>query len=373
VTPHRVPEQSSSHAGLLDESPKLHSPTPFDAILVPTCRKPSKLSHAISLARRTDIPLIIVCSKSARRDEVIDMASRADIEAVAVDLATANPLGITFRTSTDSELVAASPGWARDLSTKRNLGLLLARMLGWQRLMFLDDDIYRVTTDKVAGLAAALDDHNISALIPKQFPDNSVVCHAHRLGGGKQDVFASASGIGVRCDRDYVAFFPNIYNEDWFFFAEEAAHHRIAKVGESRQLKYDPYEDPLRAAQEEFGDLLAEGLYARLDINMDIRGVSASYWRSFIERRRAFHARAAAALNNCADPALAAKAGASIRAAQQQLGLITPALCQRFIERWQWDLTQWRRRLATLPPAQSVPGALEQLELKPAICHPSSR
>lgn len=301
------------------------------------------------------------------------MASRADIEAVAVDLPNANPLGITFATSTDSQLVAASPGWTRDLSTKRNLGLLLARILGWQRLMFLDDDIYQVTTDKVAELAAALDDHNISALIPKQFPDNSVVCHAHRLGGGKQDVFASASGIGVRSDRDHLAFFPNIYNEDWFFFAEEAAHHRIAKVGESRQLKYDPYEDPLRAAQEEFGDLLAEGLYARLDISLDIRGVTASYWRTFIERRKAFHARAAAALSSYNNPARVAKASASVHAAQEQLSRITPALCQRFIDRWQSDLSQWRRHLATLSPAQSVPGAFEQLELKPAMCHPSNR
>ena len=99
----------------------------------------------------------------------------------------------------------------------------------------------------MAALAAALEDHSVSALIPKQYPDNSVVCHAHRLGGGHQDVFASASGIGVRCDRDELAFFPNVYNEDWFFFADEAASHRIAKVGESRQRKYDPYDDPRRA------------------------------------------------------------------------------------------------------------------------------
>ena len=92
--------------------------------------------------------------------------------------------------------------------------------------MFLDDDIYGITKEDVDALATALDDHRVSALIPEEFPDNSVVCHAHRLGGGLQEVFASASGIGVRCDRRHPSFFPNIYNEDWFFFSEEAASQR---------------------------------------------------------------------------------------------------------------------------------------------------
>jgi len=35
----------------------------------------------------------------------------------------------------------------------------------------------------VDALAAALSDHNVSVLIPDEFPDNSVVCHARRLGG----------------------------------------------------------------------------------------------------------------------------------------------------------------------------------------------
>ena len=59
-------------------------------------------------------------------------------------------------------------------------------MLGWRRLMFLDDDIYDVSKDDVDALVAALDNHNVSVLIPDEYPDNSVACHAHRLGGGRQ-------------------------------------------------------------------------------------------------------------------------------------------------------------------------------------------
>ena len=56
-------------------------------------------------------------------------------------------------------------------------------MLGWRRLMFLDDDIYGISKEDVEALAAALNNHNVSALIPEYYPDNSVACHAFRLAG----------------------------------------------------------------------------------------------------------------------------------------------------------------------------------------------
>jgi hypothetical protein len=303
------------------------------------------------------------------QDEVIALATQANVEAVAFDLPPGNPLGIDFATSEDEELFAANLGWTWDLSMKRNMGLLLARLLGWTKLMFLDDDIYDVATDDVAALAAALEDHGVSALIPMNFPDNSVACHAHRLGGGKQGVFASASGIGVRCDRDDLAFFPNIYNEDWFFFADEAANHRIAKAGESHQIKYDPFDDPHRAVLEEFGDLLAEGLYARLDINESIWDVDATYWRDFITRRMEFHQRVTEALGQVGAPYRdeAVRAAGSIRAAQDQLSKITPQLCQKFVRLWQEDLRRWQKYLSDLPLLDSQTAAFKYLDIEPAI------
>jgi glycosyltransferase involved in cell wall biosynthesis len=278
-------------------------------------------------------------------------------------------------TSEDEELAAASPGWNHDLSVKRNLGLVLARLAGWTKLMFLDDDIYGVTEDDVAMLAAALEDHSVSALIPAEFPDNSVACHAHRLSGGKQDVFASASGIGVRCDRDDLGFFPNLYNEDWFFFADEAASHGIAKTGESRQRRYDPFDNPRRAALEEFGDLLAEGLYARLDRNQNIWDVDTRYWRDFIQRRTEFHQRVAEALGHVEDrdKEEAVRASNSIRAAQDQLARITPELCQKFVRLWYDDREKWRSYVANLPRLDSLRAAFKYLDIDLVACHPASR
>ena len=360
-----VPEQGESHAALLAEPRRAPVHARFDAIVVPTHRPPARLRYSIDLAGRTHTPLFVLCSGGAYKEAVVKMAAKAGVEAYAADIPSGDLLRVGFRTSACKELAAANLGRNPDLSVKRNLGLALARLLGWQKLMFLDDDIHGVATGAVATLAEALDGHSISALIPRDFPDNSVVCHANRLGGGKQDVFASASGMGVRCDREDLALFPDVYNEDWFFFAQEAASRKIASVGESRQRSYDPYYHPLRAASEELGDLLAEGVYARLDIGEEIWTVDADYWRYFIGRRAEFHGRVLEALSRVDAPKReqAARAAKSVRAAQHQLTQITPQLCQTFVRLWRSDLRRWHWYLERLRPQKSPAAAFKYLGL----------
>jgi len=377
VTSHWIPEQSASHIELLESSGQSQCRAQFDAILVPTNRPVEFLSACISLAQQTAIRLIVVCSKKVNKRQVIELAERENVEVFAVDLPEypANLLlGTSFGTSTDEDLLAASSGKTRDLSTKRNLGLVIAKMLGWRRLMFLDDDIYGISAKDVDILAAALKNHNVSVLIPRYYPDNSVACHAFRVGGGEQGKFAGAGGMGVRCDRDELSFFPNIYNDDWFFSSEEAASRKIAVVGESQQLEYDPFGDPNRAVKEEFGDLLAEGLYARLDARLGIADVDEAYWSAFKESRRDFLSRVAELLATRRVSDLGNDEGrevrvaqVSIRAAQEQLERIDPGLCQKFIMLWQADLVEWRRYLIGLPRFESVGSALEYLGLDYAV------
>lgn len=373
MTPDWIPRQRASHDGLLDSSHKSSGRAQFDAIVVPTNRPVESLRDCINLALKTAIPLIVICSKRVDKAEVIHAAERENVKVFAVNLLPhpANPLeGISFATSTDEDLLALTSGRTRDLSMKRNLGLVIARMLSWQRLMFLDDDIFDITEEDVDTLTAGLDEHSVSALIPDEYPDNSVACHAYRLGGGEQGKFASAGGMGVRCDREDLAFFPNIYNEDWFFFSDEAASLKIARVGVSRQRDYDPYEDPQRAVKEEFGDLLAEGLYARLDVHWDISGVDVTYWADFINSRRDFLQRVAESLTMKLDSDLNSEEAQEVRAAQVsirearlQLERIDPEICQKFIDLWQADLAEWRRYLTKLPHFESVEDALDHLGL----------
>jgi hypothetical protein len=142
-------------------------------------------------------------------------------------------------------------------------------------------------------------------------------------------------------------------------------------VGESQQREYDPYRDPNRAVKEEFGDLLAEGLYARLDARRGISDVDEAYWTTFKESRRDFLRRVADSLEQHPDRDLQEGDGPrvraalrSIHAAQEQLERIDSGLCQKFIKLWQADLVEWRRYLIELPRYESVGSALDYLGLE---------
>jgi hypothetical protein len=153
MTSPQVPEQSTSHTGLLDSACRSADDPGFAAIVVPTHRRVDSLTACMKLARETRIPLVVVCSKLIRQRQAIKMATEVGVKAYALDwpLYPTNPLRINFATSSDPELAAVSSVMTRDLSMKRNLGLVLGRMLDWKRLMFLDDDIYARLDDLAAG------------------------------------------------------------------------------------------------------------------------------------------------------------------------------------------------------------------------------
>ena len=80
---------------------------------------------------------------------------------------------------------------AIDISRKRNLGLLIGRACGWTRMLFLDDDIRKVSADKVSSAAALLSQYPVVGLQVTGFPDASVVGHARRMAGSGRKPFIS--------------------------------------------------------------------------------------------------------------------------------------------------------------------------------------
>jgi hypothetical protein len=266
--------------------------------------------------------------------------------------------------TSSATFAAVSGGRASDLSLKRNVGLILARLMGWRKILFVDDDIALSLAD-VARISEQLDDHQIAGMVCRDFPDNSVFCHARRLADLHQDVFVTGAVLGVNCSDLPLPFFPDIYNEDWFFFAEAAAHHRLAKAGEARQAVYNPYTRPERAEHEEFGDLLAEGLYAlierqHLSISTRRRGTfvdqiaklaTETYWENYIEVRSHDLQEARAQLQefmngkNCSDDVSAAVISltkADARYDKVQKHPITAARCAEFVEAWRGDMVTWK-------------------------------
>ena len=270
----------------------------------------------------------------------------------------------------------ASANRQSDLSAKRNLGLLLARLHGWHKVAFVDDDVTLSQTDNVARLAGQLDQHPVAGMVVGDYPDNSVVCHARRLAGLWQDVFVTGAVLGVHCSSLPLSFFPDIYNEDWFFFAKEAAARRLPRVGQARQVPYDPFASPERARREEFGDLLAEGLYALMDENLGVplekqlRDVKAPYWSQFIDARCEVLTETMTQLRQFRDrdgeDGRVTSALASLQAAKSQIDdeTITADLCANFVHDWLDDLNDWQRFSNSVNNVGSTREAMSFLRLE---------
>lgn len=346
----------------------------IDAVVVPASRPASYLVPAIELAATHGALLVALCSRQAAADQVIELAGGvrgARIVALQVPDDWSHP-DFPCRTS-DPLFRNAQFGRQTDLSSKRNIGLVLSRLMGWNKIVFLDDDIIR--TDGLARLAGQLDAHHVAGMVVRQHPDNSVVCHARRLAGANQDVFISGAVLGVHTGTLPLPFFPDVYNEDWFSFARQAAARDLPRAGQATQLTYDPFRHTDRARWEEFGDLLAEGLYALFsEAPADksfgdlLKTATAAYWDNFIEVRHevlvdTHRAVLESASRHLGDPRLV-NALASLNAAQSQLKIaINPQLCANFLESWQDDLGQWQRYTNRIKTVRDMAAAMEELQL----------
>jgi hypothetical protein len=346
---------------------------PLDAIVVPASRPAHNLDHAITLARAAKSHLVILCSHAthpAEVDKLLDDRSFSDATVIEIP-AGYNHEFFAFETTewVRKKLPAVCAVRDSDLSVKRNVGLVLARMLGWRRIFFMDDDIrdldaavLRSTVSLLAG-----DNHYHSAgMSADKFPDNSVVCHARRAIGEFQGVFVSGSALAVDCTVLF-SFFPDIYNEDWLFFYGDAVNGRLGNPGHfATQLRYDPFADPRRAAGQEFGDVIAEGLYALLEDGLNADQATVEDWKQFLADRK----RILEEILDRSDMAprdIQAHMRTAVRAALKCLGEIQPDMCADYVQRWRRDIGLWERTLGWLPQVDSMTDALLKLGLVPAV------
>ncbi len=341
----------------------------LDAIIVPASRPASNLDHAVTLARAFKCTLLVLCSRETRVEQVEELlTARCFSQAVVVGLPHdyVHPL-----------LKFASSGLARrhvagvcdspngDLSTKRNLGLLLARMTGWGRIFFMDDDVRDVGPADLLATVSLLARYQSVGMRVTHYPDNSVVCHANRETGAGQDVFVSGSVLAVNSLKP-LGFFPEIYNEDWFFFYDDVRAGRLGWSGrDATQLQYDPFGHTRRAEREEFGDILAEGLYALLHLGGGATDATREYWDVFLAERQGFLENIIKRSHRAA-PQIREKLLEAVHTAMRCLRRIEPKECESYVKAWRQDLRAWVDATVALPTGLSVDSALRELELTPA-------
>jgi hypothetical protein len=356
-----------SHDSLLRPVvPHADRPAGVNAIVVPTARPHSYLADAVDLAARLQCQLVFLCSGWADARRSVELAGRRRVRAVAVDVGRVRGMP-AFKTT---ELLAGTRFEHKtDISVKRNVGLVLARMVGWSSVLFLDDDIHVADADDVRAAAALIGKYAAVGLANAGYPDNSVVCHAYRRVGGDQGQFVGG-GAMVVAGRRTESFFPTIYNEDWFYLLNDLGWlSAVTVTGRVDQKAYDPFRTPERARGEEFGDCLAEGVFALLDDGKRVRdAVDERYWQHYLGIRRQLICDVLEKL-----PSAGLEAGEerrireAVRGAKGRSEHITPRLCVEYLDALHGDRKRFQNYLRRLPSAPSAVHALTFLGLHPHV------
>ncbi|KUL38993.1 hypothetical protein [Actinoplanes awajinensis] len=348
-----------SHAGLLqDEELPTGAPAGLDAIIVPTAWPVDALRHVMQVGNAIGCPVVALCSRDASAERARKLAEHEEAAVLAVDVD--QPLARKLPAfATDRRLREAGFGSTSDLSLKRNLGLVLARGSGWQRVLFLDDDIHIDDPQHLHRAAGLVDDYRAVGLANHGYADNSVVCHAYREVGGAQSTFIGGGAMIVDTFRTR-SFYPNIYNEDWFFLLGDGIPFRAARAGAMRQRTYDPFANPGRAAAEELGDTLAEGLFWLLETGSPDAVAESAYWGDALYRRRRF---IDLVIDLVGDGPEGERMRRALVAARGRSAAITHRLCQSFVELWQADLARWRAYLDEVPVSSSPEKFLHEVAM----------
>jgi hypothetical protein len=356
----RASYHRSSHRTLLQKVALANrNRKPVDAVIVPTARPATSLKSAIEVARDLSCRLVVLCSKKA---DVAEVARFCSSEHVGAWVIATGSVKVNFFADFATSLFLSRTGYeiGSDLNEKRNIALLLCRSAGWRRVLFLDDDIAaveRAHVEVAAGLVAS-QGFDAVGLKNEGYPDNSVVCHVNRKAGRYQAEFIGA-GCAVVPTDEIRSFFPKIYNEDWFYFLGNRMPPKLTVVGRMEQRPYDPFESPLRAQKEEFGDCLAEGLFSMLDRGQSIEEATVDYWAQFLSDRLEL----IKSLQTWADGNAGDNVVVALKQARSMCDEITPTHCVGFLDAWRQDLSAWRSYVDRWPKGEGIMPGLRALGL----------
>lgn len=174
-------------------------------------------------------------------------------------------------------------GWT--LGYTRNYAIILAKAIGIERALFMDDDIIIKKVDIIKEMMKLLDNADFVGAKINGMPDDSVVGHIMRELSMKPYEFLSGGFLAF--DLDSVSeYFLNYYNEDWIWLFLHKPKVKLTKYGEVHQLPFNPFENAVeRALQQEFGEILVDGVREACECNNFSLLVDIKFWSKIIDNR----------------------------------------------------------------------------------------
>jgi hypothetical protein len=336
-----------------------------DAIVVPTVRSAEQLRPAMQLAAHARCHLVVVYTDEPPVGllAVLDRLWLRRVTVLTVTSGVRDDL-LDLGASLPQSLVSPA---ALDISRKRNLGLLIGRVCGWTRMLFLDDDIRKLNIPKLSSAAALLDEYPVVGLQVKKYPDASVVGHARRLTGRRQEPFVSGGSLLVN-PQLVNGYFAPVYHEDWLCIINHLRRGEVAIGGSVAQLPYLPFSAWKRAELEEFGDILLSGLLWLVHARTRKYGADRThlmteseywreatnlrFWKQILEQRATLLADITTRLRGKDFDGPSPLP--SLVGAKERLSELEPADFASFTGKWLTSLAEWRGRLSILSEVDMV-------------------
>jgi hypothetical protein len=360
-------------------------------IIVPTRRNVLKNRKNILrimrlVAGRDNTLLIFLCSGTAVKEDVALLADEfPDLQWTAID----GPFPYDYHQQNfETTYSPLSYGGDKDIGQKRNFGLQLARRMGWEVIVFLDDDI--VVTNAHLDKALDLLQYGKASVVgfnARLYPDLSVAMHAHRWLHNSIDNFLGTGIMAIKTNESFLSFFPHVYNEDWLFVLlyRLLDEGNLVWAGSVRQARYNPYRNVQRARIEEAGDLLGESLFklvltlcgsGRRFKNLEdalttlVEHATEEFWNMEINNRLDYlHGLLGDLSRKKMQPIRRRQAKMAILSAIERIvgkegkGGITGEDLAAWVQAWSRDVQQWNAIKMPKATSESVAAAIAALEL----------
>lgn len=172
-----------------------------------------------------------------------------------------------------------------NLGFVRNYALILSKIYGFKKVLFVDDDIIVQDVTLIKKILMRLDYVDFVGSKVIGMPDDSVVGHLMRACGGKYYEFLSGGFLAFNINK-ISEYFINFYNEDqiWFFLHPATTKYEI--FGEVTQEQYDPFRNVvLKALRQEFGEILDEGAEKAFYYNDSRLLITEDFWKGICSTR----------------------------------------------------------------------------------------
>ncbi len=174
-----------------------------------------------------------------------------------------------------------------DLPVKRNFALLHATQKKFENILLIDDDIEGISKNIFNKGIAALESNYISGCLVEGFADTSVIGHIEQKYGERYFPFLSGNFLFINPIKTE-SFFPLIYNEDWLFMIPSINQNKVSAVDVIFQKSYDPFDDICRIKLQEFGEVIAEGLFELIYQSKFEDRYSEQFWNEYLNYRKSY-------------------------------------------------------------------------------------